>query len=131
MAVKVSASPLLNRPEQPLTFQACRLSPLGPTLRVLAKVPLTKMALMVPPTVPRVVELGPATVALHPEPLMLAMMLLIVTVVLVVIESQDWALSSQGWPAEADVVIVKVRPPGPVQVSIVTDGNDPMPAGRS
>ena len=47
------------------------------------------------------------------------------------VASKDWAFSSHGWLADADVATVNVLPPGPVQVSRVTDENDPMPAGGS
>ena len=100
----------MKSPEQPLTFHACKVPPLGPTLRVSAKV--KALILLTAPTVPVAVGLGPATVALHPGPVTLAMMPLIVIVVLVVVGSQDWAFSSHGWLADADVVTVNVLPPG-------------------
>ena len=55
---------------------------------------------------------------------MVAMMPLIVTAGTFVVPSKDWPFSSHGWLADADVVTVNVFPPGPVQVSRVTDEND-------
>src|SRR5689334_13453807 len=83
----------------------------------------------VPVALPVLEAVVPATVAVHPLPLMLA--LIPVMLPWVTPPLKLLAFSFHGWADDADVVAVKCSPPGPVQLVNVTDVMLPMPVPDS